>query len=218
MSDKAVVQGVLACMRTFKSTKTIALTIEFPEEYKELWMMESGCPVAVARLMNGENTEAAVYGDEAKTLRQSPFFRTPAVWVAISPKGDGAYLKWLRGQRCVKRGSTCAGDVVAAHVSLTYQEEGGEMGAHGKGIKAVWSAVPLCDTHHRIQHGAGYEALGSVGFWRRQRVEHIEKWAWETLKEKLGYESWKNVPPGELSQWATENEVYDYLPATYQSI
>lgn len=51
----------------------------------------------------------------------------------------------------------------------------------------------------------------------KQRIKYVETWAWESLKAQLGYESWTEVEPLTLYQWAVENSVDNYLPEIYRA-
>lgn len=162
----------------------------------------------------------APYGQHAKQLKQSGFFRRLFVWECIG--SDGEYLDWLRGQPCaghsmvyhrsdsVLHNHRCEGDIVPAHVRRVAN------GA-GTGIKPSYSAIPLCNKIHQTQHAHGESSIAPKEEWDKQRILHVERWAWERLKRQLGYEHWNEVPPQELIDWAKERRLEVYLPSMYQA-
>jgi hypothetical protein len=64
-----------------------------------------------------------------------------------------AYKQWLRGRPCAMASlGCCMGPMVAAHVD--------HAGGKGMGTKvADRHCIPLCDTHHTIQHRAGWRTF-----------------------------------------------------------
>jgi len=214
MKDSAIVEGHIKGHT--ERSRTVEILVSVPKDTVPPWLLEDKSPVALARLMSNSVNNRAIYGDEARTLRQSPFFRSPAVWVAISPTGDNTYKMWLWQQKCLFHGQMCSGDIIAAHVSITETIAGVQHGAHGTGIKAHWSMVPLCNFHHQKQHNEGYSALANKGYWMKMRLQYVEQWAWEALRGILGYDSWAEVEPADLSAWANARGVEQYLPPSYQ--
>lgn len=95
-----------------------------------------------------ETPKKGEWGKEAQILRQSGFFRSPAVWRAVGTDKD--YLEWLKTQECAaKHLGGCEGDIVAAHVRRISN-------GSGVGIKPKeFSAIPLCHRHHMLQHQKG---------------------------------------------------------------
>ena len=137
------------------------------------------------------------YGQQAKELRQSSFFRRPEVWRAVGT--DKEFLDWLKTQDCAAN-QPHSGDVVPAHVRRVGN-------GSGTGIKPEYSAIPLCDMHHQWQHREGESAFESREWFDKKRIEYLVKWCWETLKTELSYDSWSNVPPWELLKWAEDHQV-----------
>lgn len=146
----------------------------------------------------------AKYGQQAKILRQSSFFRTPEVWAAVGSDED--FLAWVRTQSCAYCNAT--GPSEAAHVRRI------SSGA-GTGIKPTYAAIPLCHKHHAAQHHAGESALGGKDWFDKKRIEYVQQWCWEVLKAQFGYYSWKFIPPHELHEWAIDNGVEEYVPDFY---
>jgi len=158
------------------------------------------------RLQN--ETIKIAYGEQAKTLRLSSFFRTPEVWHMVGSDSD--FLRWLTINQCAaKHIGSCDGDVVAAHVRRISN-------GSGTGRKPEYSAIPLCDAHHRIQHQHGESSLGGKEWFDKKRIEYVQQWCWDKLKADLGYESWSQIPPDELIEWADSHSVSQYLPANYK--
>lgn len=143
-------------------------------------------------------SKKSLYGQQAKELRLSSFFRRPEVWRAVGT--DQEFLDWLKTQDCCAAKNYHNGDIVAAHVRRVAN-------GSGTGIKPEYSAIPLCDEHHQLQHQKGESAVAPREWWDKKRIEHLQKWCWETLKTKLGYTSWSDVPPWELLTWAEKVEV-----------
>lgn len=214
--DAAILRGSFVRMQTM-ADGTPRLIIDLPQTtLAQLGALEldPGAPLAIARLTQEAAKQAsqkaaqAIYGEEAKALRLSPFFRTPQVWQAVGT--DAEFLAWLRGRPCCCRDYPHGGDVVAAHVRRVSE------GA-GVGIKPPYCAIPLCDRHHRLSHQHGDSEIGNRDWWDRQRIEHVQQWAWDTLKARLGYEHWSEVPPAVLRDWANQNGLTLALPSAYRS-
>lgn len=161
---------------------------------------------------SGPSEAGAIYGQYASQLKQSGFFRRPCVWDCIG--SDDRYLDWLRGQPCAGNAMQCShqcvGDIVPAHVRRVSN------GA-GMALKPRYSAIPLCSSLHQIQHQNGESAIAPTEEWDRQRILHVERWAWEKLKRQLGYEHWNEIPPREIIEWAKKRGLNSYLPSLYQA-
>jgi len=192
-----------------------------------------GSPVAIARVTNEAALEAdredlvngpvggaikmhGPYGEYAKTLKLSGFFRTPGVWVEIGT--DAQYLEWVRRQKSAisneyswKDMDTGENYCVPAHVRRV------EHGS-GTGIKPSYSAIPLTNDEHQQSHQHGDTNLRPEEWWDKMRIKYVSQWAWLTLKEQLGYESWSEVPPVELRDWALKHDVLRSLPNSYKII
>lgn len=209
----AVVQG----MRTM-ADGTIRVTLELsPGQDRAAALAiasDVGATVAVARLHDHAAMEATRpkdsvdsalgrYGEQAKLLKLSGFFRTPAVWKACGT--DDEFLAWIRQQPCSVTGARPA---EAAHVRRVAD------GA-GTAIKPEYSAIPLCREMHQRQHQEGESVLGGPEAVDRKRIRHVEQWAWDACKAQLGYESMADVPPGELRSWAAKRGLMHCLPNGY---
>ncbi len=194
---------------------TLRFCVDVDPQYREYigsMMLEPDTAVAIARItqeaaqQTAQQQAQAIYGHEAKGLRQSGFFRTPDVWRAVGSDDD--FLAWLRTQRCAAMVG-CSGDIVAAHVRRVSE------GA-GTGIKPKYCAIALCNHHHQHSHQHGDSTLGNREWWDMQRVKHVEAWAWEVLKQKLGYAHWNECPPRALADWAMAQGISHLLPVLYR--
>ena len=215
--DQKVFSAVVQGMRTM-ADGTIRVTLELsPGQDRAAalaWAADVGATVAVARLHDHAAVEATrpgnsadsarKWGQQAKALKLSGFFRSPLVWSEIGT--DEEYLEWVRQQPCAVTGARPA---EAAHVRRVAD------GA-GTAIKPRYSAIPLCREMHQRQHQEGESALGGPEAVDRKRIRHVEQWAWDTLKTSLGYDSMAEVPPRTLRAWAERHEVDSYLPDGYR--
>lgn len=201
------------------SDGTVRMEIDIEPNYALATMTlfnEPNLPGAIARItqefsIKELQTNAHPYGEMAKRLRQSGFFRIPDVWRAVGT--DEQLLQWIREQDCSFKKSQqsygrCDGDIVAAHVRRI------ENGA-GTAIKPPYSAIPLCDYHHGMQHKHGEQ--GGREHWDKLRIKYVEQWAWETLKAKLGYQHWYEVEPIKFIDWVNEFHLEKYLPYGFSS-
>ena len=212
MSEGEAIQFAYVASRTM-ADGSLRITVEIePRDAVRAFSMfnDPGVPGAMVRLQREAAQKAGqekpAFGNDAKVLRQSGFFRTKSVWQCIGSPDD--YRRWVHTQPCIASGSGCHGDVVAAHVRRIKD------GA-GMGIKPDYAEVPLCDRHHRFQHQQGESAVMAPEEFDRQRIQHVEQWAWETLKAALGYNSWAEVPPPVLREWAAEHGLEGVVPNDY---
>lgn len=199
---------------------TIRLVVDIEPRFRDVisdWLVPD-MPVAVARITQDaaarEQQSAVIaagsYGDEARELRLSGFFRAPDVWRAIG--SDAEYQAWCRVQPCAACGREGGENnpIVFAHVRRIANGAGGS-------IKPPYSGIPLHDSEHRDQHQHGESRIAPPEKWDRWRIEHVQEWAWHALKAQLGAESWRDVPPRRLFEWAERAGVEHYLPAAYRS-
>lgn len=220
MSDAAILITTRTVKTLADGTLRLAVDIEPSEAGKAFELFGSpGTPAAIARLTeeavleNQQQKTMAAFGQYAKELRLSSFFfqgNTSPVWPAIG--SDCEYLAWLRTQPSAystRKGSE-NDPIQAAHVRRVSN------GA-GTGIKPKYSAIPLLASEHRLQHEKGESAVGGRDFFDKALEEHRQRWGWETLKKKLGYDHWNEVPPNVLHDWAEENNLLNYLPECYRT-
>lgn len=149
------------------------------------------------------------YGNYAAILHKEGFFYIRPVLKAIG--NDEEYLAWLRTRKCcVRESGYCHGDIVAAHVRRVAN-------GSGAGIKPPFSAVPMCDGHHQVQHQKGESAFGGKDFFDNKLGYYLDLWASRKLANDLGYESMGYVPPETVKAWALENDLMQYLPGVYKA-
>jgi hypothetical protein len=154
------------------------------------------------------------YGEWAKALVQSGFFRTPKVWQGIGP--DTEFLEWVKTQKSAKSKEFSQYDdtgecyCVPAHVRHL------ELGS-GTGIKPEYAAIPLTKEEHDLSHLKGDIAIGDREWWDKQRIKYVSLWAYETLKKKMNYDSYTDMPPRRLLDWATQRGIEDQLPVRYHT-
>ena len=172
----------------------------------------SNIPISGEIKVRRSNSSVSLFGAFAQDLRRSSFFRRPEVWRAVG--SDDEFLEWLKTQDCAApKGFGHSGDVVPAHVRRVAN-------GSGTGVKPQYSAIPLCSEHHSLQHNNGESAIAPREWWDKKRIEYLVQWCWETLKQKLGRDSWADVPPGLLAEWARKNGVAgendSWLPDCYR--
>ena len=207
----ATIDAIRTRVSTGDAIIALAIPIEKANQISGL-MGKVGHSVGVAFAEVEKVPHRGNYGMEARALKLSSFFQSPDVWKQIGT--DEQYLNWVRGQPC----SVCG--------NFNYLEDGREVceAAHvrrveagaGTGIKPKYSAIPLCHQHHKLQHQKGESAIGGQEELDKMRMFHVEQWAWDTLKHKLGYDSWKYVPPNVLKGWADDHNLLKYLPEEYR--
>lgn len=234
MTDQVAITGQTNTYRALADGR-IRLTVDIDPEYRVAVAQsfgEVGTGVAIALLNQQRDRQQRItqnakgpYGEQAKELKLSGFFRIPDVWRAIGK--DEEFLAWLRTKECAAkellrprvpvlvfpspqvRSIPCDGDIVAAHIRRIAN------GA-GTGIKPPFSALPLCNNHHMLQHQKGEGALGGKEWFDQQRIKYVEQWAWETLKAALGYESFADINPRIIYDWAQPHDLIKYLPSSYK--
>lgn len=152
------------------------------------------------------------FGKQASELYKAGFFFNPHVMAAVG--SDQQYLEWLKTQPCCVNGPvirteipghTHFGDVVPAHVRRI------AAGA-GTSLKPEFSAVPMCDMHHKMQHQHGESVVGGKTFLDNQRARHLSRWMAQRV---FNTASMGHVNPGEVTVWAVANNISHYLPESY---
>lgn len=156
------------------------------------------------------NVSKPDYGQQAEALRLSGFCRKPETWRALVKDSD--FLAWVRTQPCAApkmgAGRPCGGDVVAAHVRRIAN------GA-GTGIKPEYSAIPICDAHHRQQHQHCESSIAPREAWDAMRLRTVEAWAWSRLRAELGVRTMADASPAAVRQWAESRRIAELLPDGY---
>lgn len=197
----------------------IQLVIEADQLDEIRGRMAQGSYYAIAQMV-----DYTPYGDQAKQLYQSSFFRSPQVWELIGT--DEQYQAWARKQPCVITGG------------FDWDEKKGESRcdyAHvrraadaGTAYKPRFMGVPLVHAMHQLQHDSGELAVCQHGrkrvktvedareWFDKQALASVHRWAWETLKHQLGFEHWNQLPPRILRKWAARNGLAQLLPEMYR--
>lgn len=165
--------------------------------------------LAGAALDKVATVEVKPFGKQASLLHSCGFYFNPHVMEKVGT--DQEYLNWTKTQPCCVRGSLIAdkahdGDIVPAHVRRIAN------GA-GTGIKPEYSAVPMCNKHHQLQHQSGESAVGGKQFLDRERAHHISRWMAKRLFNK---ESMGHVNPVDVITWAASRNISQYLPESYR--
>lgn len=208
MGNPAAVMGTTYNGRSLDDG-SIELTIVIPPDealkVTSFCMMNNGANIGMVLL----NYKPAKWGKQAQQLRLSAFFRTPKVWQAIG--SDEHYQDWCRSQPSAfsRRPGNDSDPMQYAHVRRVAD------GA-GTGIKPSHCGIPLLASEHARQHQHGESVLGGKAWADKQRIDHVVRWAWETLKRQLGYEHWPQVPPEKVLAWAKRHDIDQYLPQCYR--
>jgi hypothetical protein len=178
-----------------------------------------GSGVAIARISDQVAVEAerpkkvkGPYGEYAKYLVQSGFFRSPDVWANVG--SDKEYLEWVKQQPSAISGEfsefhdTGEQYCIPAHIRRVQ---------HGSGTaeKPPYCALPLTNAEHQQTHQHGDTSLRPEEWWDKQRIKYVSKWAYETLKRKMGYDSYTDMAPHRLVDWASQRGLTQYLPMAY---
>lgn len=216
-------------VRTRASTNEALVTFAVPLEQAALvsgFMSKIGRQVGAAFADVEQGTGAVVqvpvsapvlarqvrpFGAQAKALKLSGFFRCPLVWQAIG--SDEQFLAWIRLQ------PSAHSDEFSEHVNGEGRCEAAHVSriANGRGVghKPEYSAIPLTHAEHALTHAKGESALRPREWFDEQRIKYLERWSWDTLKHKLGFDSMGDIPPNIICHWAIAKDVDKYLPVGY---
>lgn len=232
MADAIImtIEGV----RTRASTNEALLTLALPLEQAALvsgFLSRIGRQVGVAFADMGANLAEKnnhagqsapagkhPYGEQAKALKLSGFFRSPEVWRALG--ADDEFRAWVQRQPSAWSGEFSEyvngeGRCEAAHVSRI---------EYGRGIghKPEYACIPLTHKEHALHHAKG-ESVFSIKdtngrqWMEKMRIKYVEQWAWETLRALFeGYDSMGEIPPGHIRGWALQASLSHLLPVEYR--
>jgi len=221
MNDDEELSAILGsstkCSTMADGTLRIQVDIK-PEDAQNAFKLfgTPGSAIALARITDAAaveidrpKPEKGPYGKFAQALVASGFFRIPRVWEGIGT--DEEYLEWVKHQPCALTGNFSehhdSGEQYCVPAHVRRVEHGS-----GTGIKPRYSAIPLMHDLHQQAHQHGDTTLCPEEWWQKQRIKHIEKWAFETLKKRLNYDSYTEIPPTTLVAWATQRDLMNYLP------
>lgn len=178
--------------------------------------------------------DKALYGDEARALHQSGFMFCPHLWEHVGP--PKSYQTWVTHQKSCLTGNFNEKDEAGALRNVPCHVRRVAKGA-GTAFKPAYWIVPMTSEEHIAQHQGGETACldtycpgGQIdhinmGKWSETAAKDrfdemaansVSKWAWETLKKKLGYEHWNEVPPDVLRTWCKPLDLIKYLPKEYK--
>lgn len=235
------IAGIVAGFRSM-ADGTLQLRINLNEQESKQAMTllcDVGASIAIARLSEPEapgreqdtgpddvepTTAKALYGEQARILRLSSWFRTPAVWEAIGT--DEQFRTWIQEQTsCLDYTSDWDSEkgrnvCEAAHVRRA--------GESGTGHRGTYACVPLTHEQHQLQHSKGELAVlskyrpGEVktvehakAWFDGQRIKYVQAWCWAKLKADLGFAHWNLCPPSVLQEWAGSKAIGHLLPSGY---
>lgn len=150
--------------------------------------------------------EKGPHGKAAALLYRAGFHCAPQVRAELG--GDKAYLAWVRLQPCCGQSEQHEGLIEAAHVRRISE------GA-GTAIKPEYSAVPLCQACHRLQHQRGESAVGGKDYLTDQASKHVQAWAWAALATMFEEDSMTQVQPERLVAWAETCGLAWLVPEPY---
>lgn len=166
----------------------------------------------------------APYGDAARILRLSSFFRTEAVWKAVGT--DKEFREWIQKQpSCLDGNQDWVTELGEGRCEAAHVRRAGESGT---GTKSDYSCVPLTHEQHQMQHTLGeLDAIKRYrdahakhpdwanGWFNQRRIEYVQAWCWQKLKRDLNYGHWNDLPPSVLQAWAASKSVAHLLPSGY---
>lgn len=234
----AVIGKVSGVKRDLDGAGPLQVVVNVDEDYaQDAREFQAGSNVAIAAIYPVDlPAPGKPFEANYSALVGSGFFTKPQVVRAVG--SDEKFLEWVRRQNCVVTGKKNDPDwvsrdtdpVVAAHVRRV------AAGA-GTGIKPEYSAVPLVNSLHRLQHNKGESAVMPKGRWDELANKTLEKWCSETLlrmlAESLAAESpggkgravcrvsgfvragWACMPPNQLLLWAEQRELQSLIPSLY---
>lgn len=183
-------------------------------------MHQSNSISSTAEWVPGNNSQGDHrFGPNARYLYRSRALIHPGIVRNTgNPRG---YQLWACQQPCVITGcdsSTpeCRNEFVQVKCPFT---------SHGNG----YLGVPMCEAVMVLyrEHGLlvtlryykkthKYESKESARAWlQEQAVALLHQWVWETLKKKLGYQHWYDVPPGALKDWTRKQGLTFVIPGNY---
>lgn len=176
------------------------------------------------------------YGRNANILFRSGFFYNPRVVALIGT--DEEFLNFVRQQRCIICGGwtsiyedgPLAGEGYCDPAHVRRAARGFVDAANNK---PAYSAVSMCNTHHRLQHQLGElaayneyckiskkkETTNNAAIAKRWFEEKagrmLAEWAHTKFAEDFGYSSLAAVPPKKIVEWCTKMGVLSCLPSGF---
>jgi len=222
MNDITAIRGQLMGYRTL-ADGTLRVTVDLSEVESEHFHhifkvhMEVGvAPISLQPEKPKHEEESTSepehnYGNYARMLRLSVFFGIPEVWKAAG--SDEQFLAFVRTQKCMARsGEPCDPKTPPSQAAHVWRLSAGA----GKGIKPPYSAIPMCQKHHALQHQHGEEAIGGRA-WMEQCAQTMRvKWIWAEIKDDIGVASMRDADPAKVYEWCQKKGIERYLPAAFK--
>jgi hypothetical protein len=200
---------------------TVRVAIDIDPEFKKTFMTEFGeidTKVVIALMvpehrMIQQESQQSNDGKFYQTLHKVGFFIVPAVCQAVGT--DDQFLDWMRKHPRSATGKLAGGEsgpIVPAHVRRVAN-------GSGTGVKPPFSAIPLTDQEHRLQHQKGESAVHTDGkeWFDKKRVQYLTEWVKSRLYEHFNIESLTELPAADFIAWAKFNNLMNYIPQAWRS-
>jgi len=154
-----------------------------------------------------ETTET---GRMAQALYKNGFFINPIVNSVLGSDAD--FLDWIRSHTVSATGKNEKPDdpIVPAHVRRVQY-------GSGTGIKPEYSAIPLLNSEHNLQHQKGESAVASREQFEKWRNSYLTKWSKLKVYEVFGIDSLKELNKQEFCNWASKNGLMRFIPTAWRT-
>lgn len=143
----------------------------------------------------------------AGELYRAGWFLNPRVLAAFG--SDLEFLAWVKTQPCAIasiKAAPCSGDIVAAHVRRVSN-------GSGTGTKPQYSAIPLCDGHHKLQHQHGESVIGGNEAIDSRRAHHLAEWIKSCLYEQFDVSSLTEISQEDFVAYCDVLGIKSTLPS-----
>jgi hypothetical protein len=200
---------------------TVRVAIDIDPEHKKTFMTEFGdidTKVAIALMVPEhrqiqQESQQSNDGKFYQALHKVGFFIVPEVCQAVGT--DGNFLDWMRKHPRSATGKLAGGEsgpIVPAHVRRVAN-------GSGTGIKPPFSAIPLTDQEHRLQHQKGESAVHPEGkeWFDKKRVQYLTEWVKYRLYQHFNITSLTEVPQAHFLNWAGNHGLTKYIPQAWRS-
>lgn len=168
-----------------------------------------------------DNHRSHQYGRQARCLRLSRILSSPAI---VRQTGTtAAYQHWVCDQPCVITGCTGCNAEGKNHFYPVRQSL--------KSYDPGYVGVSLCESaRYCIRRNGLVAALAFLkqikdepeecarAWLQLKAMELLHDWVWTTLKTRLGYRHWYDVPPPVFVEWAKTHNVGYLIPRRYVQI
>lgn len=156
------------------------------------------------------------YGDQARSLRVSRALLNPDI---VRLTGSAAeYQTWVKNQPCSI--TRCESDNEFVQVRKPFSSHDSKY----LGVSMSESVM-----HIYLEHGLKvtlryygvinqHQSDESTQAWLQQTaMELLHEWVWQSLKSKLGFQHWNEVPPQVFKDWAQNHKIIYALPIAYRN-